>query len=270
MRRCVALLVVVPLGLLGCGREGPEQDSPEVAEAPTPREETTSERVAPAAPQEQPSPEAVEPAAPAMPTLAQLEQALRDENPRRRLEAVWSLPKRDDLPAPERARLLLEALEGEISEPTTGPPVTEGAYLPASDFLKLHYTRTLGALGPEAIDSLREATASDKPEVRARAFLALGYAGQHDVIPQLRELLRTSEHWQVRNDAAFLLGELRAREAVPELKEALRDSYKIIDEINGRRHEFYPVRQQAQGALKQLGFTIERGEGVDEFRVLGP
>ena len=90
------------------------------------------------------------------------------------------------------------------------------------------------------------------------------------MIPRLRELLLHSEHWQVRSTAAYLLGELQAEEAVPELKQALQDNYTLTREVYGRLQEFYPVRRKAAVALKKLGFGIERGEGVDEFRVVEP
>ena len=86
----------------------------------------------------------------------------------------------------------------------------------------------------------------------------------------MRELLLHSEHWQVRSTAAYLLGELQGKEATPELKQALQDNYTLTREVYGDLREFYPVRQKAAGALKKLGFGIERGEGADEFRVLEP
>lgn len=210
------------------------------------------------------------PSAAAPSTAAGVGEALQDKDPRRRFEAARSLPGREDIPASRRAGLLFEALEQEVSEPTPGPPIYRKSYLPASDFLKLHYTRSLGELGPDAVDTLKKTAEEGSGEVRERAVLALGYAGEREVIPRLRELLRLSEHWQVRNSAAYLLGELQAEEAVPELKQALQDNYTLTREVYGDLREFYPVRQKAAGALKKLGFGIERGEGADEFRVLEP
>ena len=60
---------------------------------------------------------------------------------------------------------------------------------------------------------------------------------------------------------------MKAEEAAPELINALRDDHvmKLVEE--GREITFYPVRQKAQGALRKLGYTVERGNGRDEFHV---
>ena len=248
--RHLLLLMVVLLLIGGCQREEPREGAP--AEA------GPAEEVPVAAPSE--GPEAPSP-------LAALEQALEDEDWQRRLETAWQLSDRQDIAAPKRAELLLGAVEREVAEPTPGPP-PYGTYLSRSEWLTFHYTRALGELGPEALEPVRRAVAEETGELRARALLALGYAGQREVVLDLREVLRTSQDGELRTDAAYLLGRLGAREAIPDLRQALTDPYRVtVESHHGRTRELYPVRDQALGALEELGLTVElTGEG--EYRVV--
>lgn len=248
MQRLIVLLLAV-LFMTGCSREEAEQStSPEVAQEAT---ETTV-----------PTP------APAPSTAEEIEEALQDKDPGRRLVAARSLPAREDIPAAERTEILLAVLGKEIAEPTAGP-APYGTYVSTTDWLRYHYTRTLGELGPESIEILQQAAVGDNREARERAILSLAYARQQEIVPDLRELLRTSSNGEVRSDAAYLLGRLRAREAIPELKKALEDSYKVIMENRERSFELYPVREQALGALEELGLTVELADdGL--FRVVEP
>jgi hypothetical protein len=172
-----------------------------------------------------------------------------------------------DVQPEQRASLLIEAMREEIRSPDPAPPIFEGAYLPAHDFLMLWHTKRLGDVAredPGAVSSLAEGLSGQEKE---RALLAMGYAGNRAYIPQIRELLAQSEHWQVRNSAAFVLGEMKAEAAAAELMNALHDDHvmKLVEE--GREIIFYPVRQKAQGALRKLGYAVERGNGRDEFHV---
>ena len=59
-----------------------------------------------------------------------------------------------------------------------------------------------------------------------------------------------------------------AREAIPDLRQALTDPYRVtVESHHGRTRELYPVRDQALGALEELGLTVEL-TGESEYRVV--
>ncbi len=199
--------------------------------------------------------------------LKSLQSALASKDPRERWHALSELKRVAEIPLEKRADLLMEAMRQEIRNPDPAAPIFEGAYLPAHDFLMLWQTRTLGDLAKEAPGIVASLVGDTSGEERERAILAMGYAGNQSYTPQIRILLAESTHWQVRNSAAFILGEMKAQEAAPELMNALKDAHQIKIGEAGKEITIYPVRQKAQGALKKLGFVIEKGPGRNEFQV---
>lgn len=196
----------------------------------------------------------------ATPNAADLRAALGADDWQQRQAVAQALPTRTDIAAAERADMLLAAVATEAGEPIEAQP-PNGAYLSASGLLRLTYTRSLGALGPDALATLRRAAQSDDAAVRERAILALGYAGDREALPQLRALLAESADGDVRMLAAFLLGELQDRDAIPALETALADEYNVYFEGDGDvATTIYPVRNQAAGALHKLGVAVERQE----------
>jgi HEAT repeat protein len=196
----------------------------------------------------------------ATPDAADLAKALSSDDWQQRLAAAQLLPTRSDIAAPERANMLLAAVATEAYQPIEAE-APGGAYLSASGLLRLSYARSLGSLGQDAIATLREAAGSDVTGVRERAVLALGYAGDREALPQLRDLLAQSDDGDVRMLAAFLLGELQDRDAIPALQEALTDGYSVYYEGDGDVSlTLYPVREQAAGALRKLGVDAQRQE----------
>jgi HEAT repeat protein len=234
----VWMLVLVGLGsAVGCGGEKPE------------------------------SPPSQEPDASLQDAVAEVEGALRDEDVNRRLAVVWTLPERRDIDASTKVRLLLDALDSEISLPTQAT-LQYGTYLSSSEYLRFVYTRSLGNSEPAGLEVLREALRGESGELRARAALALGYAGDPAVVPDLLELLRSSEIGDIRSDAAYLLGELGGEEAIPDLRRAIAaDTYWVtVKNLSGTTSGFYPVRAEAARSLKQLGVSVELTED-GEYRV---
>ena len=198
--------------------------------------------------------------------FAEVQQALNHEDRNRRLDTAWILTQRDDIPAPAKAQLLLGAIEREIRQPTPGP--ARGSYLTATEWSSYVYTRALGKVAPKALDTLRDAATDETGELRARAVLALGYAGQREVIPDLQDLLRVSTIGDVRSEAAHLLGELQAEEAIPDLRQAALDTHSVtIESLGGGGRQFFPVRESALRALQKLGLTIELTE-EGEYRIV--
>jgi hypothetical protein len=191
------------------------------------------------------------------PGAAQLTAALKDGNYGIRLAAAAALPSRADIPVASRADMLGGALTAEIAKPETAPP-PDGAYLPATDTLRLQFTRLMGKLGPAAQASLRQQATANSGEAHERALLALGYAGDGSVVGDVRKMLLEAQNPTVRMDAAHLLGELHDPAAIPELKRALTDPYKVdTKRSSGESEVFYPVRDQAAGSLYLLGVNVD-------------
>jgi HEAT repeat protein len=127
----------------------------------------------------------------------------------------------------------------------------------------------LGKLGAADPAALQQAAAGQSGELAEWLLLAQATAGARNTIPQVRQVLRSSEHADVRMEAADALGTLKAREALPELRTALDDPDEVsyTDDL-GLDHTIYPVREQAAAALGVLGIKVERLED-GQFQVSG-
>jgi len=201
------------------------------------------------------------------PDAQTLAQQFQEGDSAQRLAAAWSLPGRDDLSLKTRAALLVEGLEGELAAPTEDAPLKD-TYLPASALVRLHYTRVLSELGPAAIPALRAQLDSASSGAREHLLVALAYAGDGDVLPQVRELVTQAVDPIVRMDAARALGQAGDQDAVSQLQAALADPYVVtaVDDLGA--YTIYPVREQAAGALRALGMAVER-RGDGEFEIGG-
>ncbi|MEZ6123830.1 MAG: HEAT repeat domain-containing protein [Planctomycetaceae bacterium] len=110
------------------------------------------------------------------------------------------------------------------------------------DDLQLKY-RAISALrrlkNPKAAGMLAPILNEHDEKSRRLAVEAVGYLGQKNVVPRLRELLKSDPEESVRAAAARALGELKDRESIRLLEESLYDSRS--------------VRSQAIIALGQIG-----------------
>jgi len=197
---------------------------------------------------------------PAPPDAAGLAATLRDSSWQARLGAVGALRGRTDIPVARRAEILLQGLAREIAQPTESLPFP-GSYLPATSTFRLQFLWGMEWLGRDAIGPARQAAERAGGETREWMLLTQAGAGDIQASPGLRELLRTSRQGPVRMTAARLLGRLRDRSALPDLQAALKDSFTAITEagdLDVPSHSFYPVREQAAGALQALGVKVER------------
>jgi HEAT repeat protein len=194
------------------------------------------------------------------PDAADLAAILRDSSWQARLGAVNSLAGRRDIPAARRAELLLAGLEREIARPTDSLRFP-GGYLPSSSTFRLQFMRVIESLGPDAVGPARTAAERSSLEAREWMLLARAGAGDVDAAPSLRELLKNSRSPTVRMTAARLLGRLGDRSAIPELRTALADPFTAVADQSDLRIQsssFYPVREQAAGALRSLGINVQR------------
>lgn len=185
---------------------------------------------------------------------------VRDTSSRVRMSAASALAECKKIPAERRAELLLDALGQEITMPASGPPLA-GSYLPLTGVFRLHYVHMIEDLGSSAADPARAALQNSSGLRREWASIALGATGAKDAAPALRELLRSSEHADVRMSAAYFLGRLGDRSAVGDLKAALSDpaTARVVSDVSEERGQtLYLVREQAAGALMALGLTVER------------
>ena len=207
------------------------------------------------------------PGAAVLPAVERFRGLLRDAPLSGRVAAARALLADGEVAPAEKAALLLGALRREVREPT-GEGAPAKSYLSATEWARSQYTRALAEVGPEGLAALQLAAREEEGEVRERSVLALGYARRKDAAPALRELLRSAGGGEVRASAAWILGQLRAEEAVPELEAALTDPYEATTTKYGRTITFFPVREQALGALEALGREVTEDE--DGTLRLGP
>jgi HEAT repeat protein len=194
------------------------------------------------------------------PDEATISRLMRDSLWQRRASTAWGLTERPDIPVERRAVLLLDILKREVTSPTNALRL-EGSYLPMTSFLRIHYLHALETLGPQARAPVREAYEKSQGEVREWYSLALGATTTPEAAAPLRELVIKSRNVEVRMTAARYLGWLKDREAVPALRAALNDTATAMvtsDFVGLPRRRFYPVREQAAGALKELGLQVKR------------
>lgn len=195
----------------------------------------------------------------ATPDAVVLRERLRSEIPAQRLAAAQEIAAHRDIPARERAALLIGSLEREIRNPDSRPR-REHSYLPATDQARLDLARLCAEVGPDGLAEVRQAAARGGA-LGQHATLALGFAGDKQAVPALRRLVREGETGAIRMEAALLLGDLGDRAAVPDLVRALADPWKVETTKYRRKQAFYPVREQADGALEKLGVMTERLPG---------
>jgi len=191
------------------------------------------------------------------PDAATLDQALSEGDWETRMAAAHAVPGRDDIPLQNRVDMLSDALAREVDQPS-GEPQPDHTYLSAAGMLRVRLTRSLGDLGGSAAKMLRQRASDAQGDARASYLVALGYMGEKDVAPELRDALQSSPDPVVRMDAARVLGILGDREAIPALQAALADPFVAEGRDSLGTYSLYPVREQAAGALHAMGVTVER------------
>lgn len=197
------------------------------------------------------------PAAVPTPDAATLGRALAEGDWDTRLAAAHAVPGRNDIPLQSRVDMLADALAQEVDQPS-GEPQPDHTYLSAAGMLRVRLTRSLGNLGDDAVEMLRQRAADAEGDARLSCLIALGHMGDEEVAPELRDALRSSQDPVIRMDAARVLGILGDREAIPALRAALADPFVAEGRDSLGTYTIYPVREQAAGALHALGVTLER------------
>ncbi|MDD1652110.1 MAG: HEAT repeat domain-containing protein [Methanomicrobiales archaeon] len=113
--------------------------------------------------------------------------------------------------------------------------------------VQIRAARALGALGPEAVDTLIRALATDDRDLRLGIIEAMGEIRDPSVLDHLLPLLHDRSN-EVRWAAALALGQLGDREAVPLLVRSLQDPDRY-------------VRYGAAISLGQLGWEPDADQG---------
>lgn len=193
----------------------------------------------------------------ATPNRAAVARALVEGDWQDRVAMASSLATRQEIPASERATMLLSALEQEVNHPT-GAPQPATSYLSTSSRIRIALAESLSGLGPEGLAVWQQAATVKTGAVREWIVVGLGCAGLPEVAPSLRELLRKSANGDARMVAARILGTLGVRDAVPELKQALKDPFSVKVGADASSVNVFPVREAAAGALEKLGVSVRR------------
>jgi aryl-alcohol dehydrogenase-like predicted oxidoreductase/HEAT repeat protein len=156
-------------------------------------------------------------------------EALLDDDPERRLEAIAAAPPTAVSAYALRARLLLDARAEHRAQAAT----------------RLGGMREVA---PQVARWLEDALADPLPSVRAAAYTALGRAGDERAIPSLHRGALEEPSWWVRREAVRALARVGGQAAAPTLRRVLEDP-------------FWRVRNTAVRALSALGWRGELDDG---------
>ncbi len=191
-------------------------------------------------------------------TLARIQRGLQRPDAFARLRAVRELANAGGGPDLAAAvQEIIAAFKSELALPVDSRVIPNG-YLPRSAWRRVHFARLLAGLPQKArTATFRAFQAANKP-LKSWLAIALGDAGDHRVTGVLITLLRTNPDWPIRWAAAEALGAIGSPEAISALKQAMQhDPAHVRSGSDGTREStFYPVREQAAGALIRLGFNV--------------
>jgi len=158
------------------------------------------------------------------------------------------------LPAADLVDQMGIALEAEISDPAPGDGP---GWFSASETLQEHYTRVMAAEGESAIPAIRRRMAStDDGTAELWYLVALGYAGDDTIDTDLASAVESDPTPPVAMHLMELVAKRSIVEAIPMLKEYLTSDLQWKNTHVGGRPPIFPLRDQAAGALRNLGYTV--------------
>jgi len=190
--------------------------------------------------------------------LKQIKTGLKDPNAYIRLQSVRrfvGVGGGPDLAA--AAQEITEALKLELALPAQSRAIPNG-YLPRSAWRRIQYARLLADLPQKAQGANFAAFQAAKGSLRSWLAIALGDAGDDRVTGVLVTLLHTSPDWPTRWAATEALGAIGSPQAISALKQIMKnDPAHVQSGSDGTlASTFYPVREQAAGALIRLGQKV--------------
>ncbi len=176
-----------------------------------------------------------------------------------------SLAKNKSIPVHTRVKIQILMLAKELEEPTSHERI-HGGIASITEYLQGQYIRALADIGSEAIPFLRQhLQVLEKAKKKTRVLesqctlLSLGLLKADRVRPHIEEILLKDKDGMQRALAAYVLDKMEDKAAIPALIKALRDDFHVKHKrYDGQLIDYYPVREQAAGALRKLGVKLER------------
>lgn len=193
------------------------------------------------------------------------EAALDDPDPLVRYQATYEMVGDDEVPTPELVEMLGDALAAELATPSQGD---SGSWFTFSETLARGYATGMASRGAESVPEIRKRLQGTAGPARDWYLLALGYAGDESVAPDLISLLDSSSA-AVQVQAIDLVGGFGYEGAVPVLRDLLGHPLCVENPHLPGSDCRYPVRDEAAAALRKLGYTVytdPAGEGT--YRVI--
>lgn len=235
------------------GRSGPQLRSLAMSSQPAPSGDapsgTTSEMGAPrvAAPVEANGDE-----------ITRIQAGLQSRDPMIRLRALRDLAGSGGGPAPATsAKQILGALASELNGPAAPEPIRNG-YLPQGAWRRVQYARLSAELPDKALTVIYQRYIKASGPMKTWLAITLGDAGDARVTGELIALARRAPDWPTRWAATEALGAIGSPEAIRTLEDVMQhDSATTTPQTDVRgATTFYPVREQAAGALMRLGIEV--------------
>jgi HEAT repeat protein len=166
------------------------------------------------------------------------------------------------------AQEITEAFKLELALQTQSRAIPNG-YLPSSAWRRIQYARLLADLPQKAHGVNFAAFKEAKGSLRSWLAISLGDAGDDRVTGVLVRLLHTNRDWPTRWAATEALGAIGSPQAVSALKQVMKNdpAHEKSGSDGTLASTFYPVREQAAGALIRLGQKI-RLVAPNTYRVI--
>jgi len=158
-----------------------------------------------------------------------------------------------------KTRRLIAYLKNEMANPRMSTTGLGGGVID-SDYIQEQIILSLGLVGDLAI--LKESLEQAEDEALSdRLVVALGLVGDREASPRLIQIVGVSQHGFLRALAARALGDLEEIASISTLKKALKDPFSQMAS-NSLQGQFtsYPVREEAAGALRRLGLSVDKLE----------
>lgn len=158
---------------------------------------------------------------------------------------------------------LISALENEFEYPSSKEQIRQ-SWMTHSDLALKRYILTLGQIGPSISDQLRDTMGSLPFQTKNSVIISLGIQGDSTTKDDLRTIVSSNESPDLRAYAVIALRQFRDTTDIELFKGALADTFGVrvyrdyILEDGNDYDDIYPVREEAAGALREMGFTVTR------------
>ncbi|GEM_PF-4637312 len=196
--------------------------------------------------------------APAAGGAAGIATRLKSPDPMTRLRALRDLVTAGGGPAPgTSAKQVLGALASEVNGPPAPQPIRNG-YLPQGAWRRVQYARLSARLPEKALSVLYRRHLEAGGPTKSWLAITLGDAGDARLTGELIALVHEAPDWPTRWAAAEALGAIGSPVAVRALEDVMQHdaATTTMQSDAAAPVTFYPVREQAAGALLRLGIGV--------------